>query len=378
MTDTQTRTTNLKAQKQESSHPQGARRGHDLAGRLVLNSRGLIQAQVPWRVLTLNIVLIALIVALSLWGLQQGDYYKLQKVTTMDVINALVGQGKRSTVVIVQKHEARIVAALLVGAALGLSGALFQVISGNPLGSPDIIGFTHGAATGALLQIIVFNSGPVEVAIGALIGGIATSITVWLLTRHTGLRGFRLVLVGIGVGSTLAAFNSLLVVRASQIQAQTAASWLAGSLNGISWSRTTTLMIFLIVTVPALLILVRPLGAIRFGDNIASGLGVNVNAYRVGALFLGVLLVSLATATTGPIAFVALAAPHIVKTLGRSGGVTLFGSALMGALMVLASDLIGQFAIPGVPPGGLQVGVVTGAVGGLYLIYLIYLERKKS
>ena len=371
MTDTQTKATNLKTQKQESSRPRGARRGHDLAGRLVLNSRGLVQAQVPWRVLTLNIVLIALIVALSLWGLQQGEY----KVTTMDVINALVGQGKHITMVLVQRREARIVAALLVGAALGLSGALFQVISGNPLGSPDIIGFTHGAATGALLQIIVFDSGPVEVAIGALIGGIATSITVWLLTRHTGLRGFRLVLVGIGVGSTLAAFNSLLVVRASLTQAQTAASWLAGSLDDMSWPRTITLMIFLIVTVPALLAIVRPLGAIRFGDSVASGLGVNVNAYRVCALFLGVLLVSLATATAGPIAFVALAAPHIVKTLGRSGGVTLFGSALMGALMVLASDLIGRFAIPG---RTLQVGVVTGALGGLYLIYLIYLERKKS
>lgn len=256
MTDTQTKATNLKTQKQESSRPRGARRGHDLAGRLVLNSRGLIQAQVPWQVLTLYIVLIALIVALSLWGLQQGEY----KVTTMDVINALVGRGKRITVVLVQKREARIVAALLVGAALGLSGALFQVISGNPLGSPDIIGFTHGAATGALLQIIVFDSGPVEVAIGALIGGIATSITVWLLTRHTGLRGFRLVLVGIGVGSTLAAFNSLLVVRASLTQAQTAASWLAGSLDDMSWPRTITLMIFLIVTVPALLALVRPPG----------------------------------------------------------------------------------------------------------------------
>ena len=118
MTDTQTRATNLKTQKQETSRPRSARRGHDLAGRLVLNSRGLIQAQVPWRVIVLNIVLIALIVALSLWGLQQGEY----KVTTMDVINALVGRGKRITVVLVQKREARIVAALLVGAALGLSG----------------------------------------------------------------------------------------------------------------------------------------------------------------------------------------------------------------------------------------------------------------
>ena len=262
-----------------------------------------------------------------------------------------------------------------MGAALGLSGAIFQVISGNALGSPDIIGFTNGAATGALLQIIVFNSGPVEVALGAVVGGLATSVLVWLLTRRTGLHGFRLVLVGIGVGSTLAAFNSLLVVRASLTQAQTAASWLAGSLNDITWERTYALLGLLLVVTPLLLMLVRPLGAIRFGDQVASGLGVSVNAYRVAALFIGVLLVSLATATTGPIAFVALAAPHIAKTLARSGGVGFTSAALMGALMVLGSDLIGRFAVPG---RIIQVGVVTGAIGGLYLIYLIYLERKKS
>lgn len=106
-------------------------------------------------------------------------------------------------------------------------------------------------------------------------------------------------LVGIGVGSTLAAFNALLVVRASLTQAQTAASWLAGSLNDITWERTYALMGLLLVVTPLLLMLVRPLGAIRFGDQVASGLGVSVNAYRVAALFIGVLLVSLATATTG-------------------------------------------------------------------------------
>lgn len=347
------------------------RRGRDLGGRLVLTVRGPVSAQVPWRVLILNVALVVLIAALAFWGMLQGDY----NIASDKVIPALLGEGKQITVAFAQQRAARIVAALLVGAALGLSGAIFQVISGNALGSPDIIGFTNGAATGALLQIIVFNSGPVEVALGAVVGGLATSVLVWLLTRRTGLHGFRLVLVGIGVGSTLAAFNSLLVVRASLTQAQTAASWLAGSLNDITWERTYALLGLLLVVTPLLLMLVRPLGAIRFGDQVASGLGVSVNAYRVAALFIGVLLVSLATATTGPIAFVALAAPHIAKTLARSGGVGFTSAALMGALMVLGSDLIGRFAVPG---RIIQVGVVTGAIGGLYLIYLIYLERKKS
>ena len=347
------------------------RRGRDLGGRPVLTVRGPVSAQVPWRVLILNVALVVLIAALAFWGMLQGDY----NIAPDKVIPALLGEGKQITVAFAQQRAARIVAALLVGAALGLSGAIFQVISGNALGSPDIIGFTNGAATGALLQIIVFNSGPVEVALGAVVGGLATSVLVWLLTRRTGLHGFRLVLVGIGVGSTLAAFNSLLVVRASLTQAQTAASWLAGSLNDITWERTYALLGLLFVVTPLLLMLVRPLGAIRFGDQVASGLGVSVNAYRVAALFIGVLLVSLATATTGPIAFVALAAPHIAKTLARSGGVGFTSAALMGALMVLGSDLIGRFAVPG---RIIQVGVVTGAIGGLYLIYLIYLERKKS
>ena len=176
-----------------------------------------------------------------------------------------MGEGKPIAVTFAQQRAARIVAALLVGAALGLSGSIFQVISGNALGSPDIIGFTNGAATGALLQIIVFNSGPVEVALGAVIGGLATSILVWLMTRNTGLHGFRLVLVGIGVGSTLAAFNALLVVRASLTQAQTAASWLAGSLNDMTWERTYSLLGLLLVVTPLLLMLVRPLYWCAFG-----------------------------------------------------------------------------------------------------------------
>ena len=354
-----------------SANRSARRRGRDLGGRPVLTVRGPVSAQVPWRVLILNVALVVLIAALAFWGMLQGDY----KIAPEKMIPALLGEGKQITVAFAQQRAARIVAALLVGAALGLSGAIFQVISGNALGSPDIIGFTNGAATGALLQIIVFNSGPVEVALGAVVGGLATSVLVWLLTRRTGLHGFRLVLVGIGVGSTLAAFNALLVVRASLTQAQTAASWLAGSLNDITWERTYALLGLLLVVTPLLLMLVRPLGAIRFGDQVASGLGVSVNAYRVAALFIGVLLVSLATATTGPIAFVALAAPHIAKTLARSGGVGFTSAALMGALMVLGSDLIGRFAVPG---RIIQVGVVTGAIGGLYLIYLIYLERKKS
>lgn len=343
----------------------------DLTGRKSLYLRSGVHALLPLRTLAVNFLLVLLLLAGSTWALMQGDY----PLTPSQVLAALGGGGDALGAYFVTEVRApRVVTALLVGAALGISGSVFQIISGNPLGSPDIIGFTNGAATGALLHIIIFDAGPAGIALGAVIGGLATSAAVYLLTRHTGLQGFRLVLIGIGIGSTLAALNSLLVVRASLTAAQTAASWLAGSLNTMTWQKTGALALALCLALPLLLQLVRPLGALGFGDTVARGLGVRVNATRVGALFIGVLLVSLATATTGPLAFVALAAPHIAKRLVRSRGASFTASALTGAAVVLGSDLLGQYAFATT----LQVGVVTGALGGLYLIYLIAVEGRNK
>ncbi|WHS50950.1 iron chelate uptake ABC transporter family permease subunit [Rothia sp. SD9660Na] len=341
----------------------------DLAGRRCLTLWAGIRAQVPLRLTAYNLTIIALILTLGIWAMTRGDY----PLTPTQVVQAIFGEGTKLGIYFVTEVRApRIIAALLVGAALGLSGSIFQTISGNALGSPDIIGFTYGAATGALINIIAFNAGPTGIAVGAVTGGLATSLLVYLLTRHTGLQGFRLVLIGIGVGSTLSAINSLLVVRASLTQAQTAASWLAGSLNTMNWTKTGSLALALLILLPLLLAMARPLTSLRFGDAVSAGLGVRVSSLRIGSLFIGVLLVSLATATTGPLAFVALAAPHIAKTITRASGTALGSSALTGALLVLSSDLIGQYALPTT----LQVGVVTGALGGIYLIYLIATERK--
>ncbi|MEU6856423.1 FecCD family ABC transporter permease [Rothia kristinae] len=320
-----------------------------------------------------TLVLAALAVVLfglAVLALMQGEY----RLSPGEVLHTLTGGGPRLARYFVTEVRApRVLAAILVGAALGLSGAIFQVVSGNPLGSPDIIGFTHGAATGALLQIIVFDAGPGGVALGAVLGGLGTAVVVWGLTRRTGLGGYRVVLIGIGVGSTLSALNSLLVVRASLTQAQTAAAWLVGSLNAMTWAKVALLGIALLILLPALLWLARPLTALMYGDAVAAGIGVPVGRVRVLALFVGVLLVALATATTGPVAFVALAAPHICRTLTRVTGAGLAGAGLTGAVLVLGADLLAQHALPGT----LAVGVVTGALGGCYLVYLIAAERRR-
>lgn len=351
--------------------PEPARRGsfRDLAGRPVLPVRfGPVSAQPSRRTVLIGLGIAVLLLILGAWAMTQGD----RNLSAGQVWDALMARGERLDIYFVnQVRLPRVLAALLVGACLGLSGAIFQIISGNALGSPDIIGFTHGAATGALIQIILFDAGPLGTAVGAVVGGFATAAAVYLLARHGGLQGDRLVLIGLGLGAALAALNTLLVVRASLGQAQTAASWLAGSLNTMNWSKLLLVIIALAVLGPVLLRASRPLGLMRLPDAVGIGLGEPIGRWRNLLLFIGVLLVSVATAITGPLAFVALAAPHIARSLTRTTGAGLVPSALMGALIVLGSDLIGQYVFPAT----LQVGVVTGALGGSYLIYLIFRER---
>lgn len=343
----------------------------DLAGRpqLVISGGRDIQLPLPYLTYLACCLLAALL--LSTWALTQGDY----PLTPGQLLAALTGQGEELARYFVQEVRApRILAALLVGASLGLSGAIFQTISENPLGSPDIIGFTQGAASGAICSIILWEAGPLGVGLGALAGGMATSLLVYLLTRQTELKGFRLVLLGLGLGATLSAFNSLLLVSASLAQAQTASSWLVGSLNAMNWAKLTLLALILLLALPALLLLSRPLGLLYYGESLALALGIRLGQVRPLALFTAVLLVSLATAVTGPLAFVALAAPHLARSLSRAQGSALAASAASGALLVLASDLLGLYLLP----SPLQVGVVTGALGGIYLLYLMIRGQREG
>lgn len=300
-----------------------------------------------------------------------GDY----AMTPGQVFGSLFGVGEDAlaTYFVTELRFPRTIAALTVGAALGLSGAIFQSISNNPLGSPDVIGFTTGSASGALIAIIVLGGGPAVIAGGALIGGFATAIVVYLLAWRQGLTGTRLVLVGIGIAAVLSGLNSLLVTRASLDAAQTAAHWLAGSLNASTSVEAWLVTACLVVLVPTALILGRPLKMLTFGDDLAIGAGVAAERVRLWLVVIGVCLVSVATAAAGPIAFVALAAPQLAARISR-GEISLGASALMGAFLVVASDIVAQRLFA---PTQLPVGVVTGALGGIYLIWLLTMQWRR-
>jgi ABC-type enterobactin transport system, permease component len=333
---------------------------------------GPLQVRVQRRSLLTGTALVVVLCVVGVLALLIGDY----PLGVGGALRALVGGGSDPLArYFVQGQRApRVLAAVLVGAALGVSGCIFQSLSANPLGSPDVIGFTVGSATGALVQIIVLDAGPAGIAVGAVLGGLGTAAVVYALSWRHGVAGYRLVLVGIGVSAVLQGVNSLLVVRASLTAAQTAAQWLAGSFNAVTWGEVGLLVAGCAVLLPAALLLSRPLGVMASGDDLASGLGVRVERRRLELVVVGVALVSLAVAAAGPIAFVALAAPQLARRLARTSGVGMVGAALMGAVLVLASDVLAQRLLA---PTQLPVGVVTGSLGGIYLIWLLARERRK-
>ncbi|MBD8905405.1 FecCD family ABC transporter permease [Methylorubrum zatmanii] len=296
--------------------------------------------------------------------------------TPGEILKVLVGgdAGPIAGRVILGLRLPRVLTALFVGSSLGMAGSIFQSISRNPLGSPDIIGFTTGAATGAIIQIILFDAGPLAVSVAAVVSGMTTATLVFLLAMrgHT-TGGYRLVLVGIGVGTTLTGVNTVLLVFGDLDRAISAQVWLAGSLTARSWSHAVPAAAALVLIVPVALRYGRRLSLLEMGDDAASQLGVPVERTRLVMVMTAVALTATATAAAGPIAFIALAAPQLAKRLGRSPDVPLVAAAAMGAALLLLADLIGQrspFHI------SMPIGLTTGLVGGLYLLWLLASSRK--
>jgi len=267
----------------------------------------------------------------------------------------------------------RLMTALFAGAALGISGAIFQSISRNPLGSPDIIGFTTGAATGAIFYLIFIGQSSLGIALSAMISGLITAIVVYLLSMKFGTIGsYRLVLIGIGVGATLGALNGLMLVKGDLDSAIAANIWLAGSLNARQWDHAIPLAIGFILLAPLIWLHSYPLTLLEMGDDLAHQLGVKVQKTRLFMTFYAVMLASLSTAAIGPIAFIALAAPQVARLLIRAKSVPVFTSALMGSALLLSSDwltLTLPFAM------SFPIGLMTAFIGGLYLLWLVTRNR---
>ncbi|MBY8886805.1 iron chelate uptake ABC transporter family permease subunit [Streptomyces sp. PTM05] len=313
-------------------------------------------------------VLVALTLATAAVSLSTGEF----RIPLPEVVRTLTGGGTSADHFVIDTLRLpRLLTAVLVGAALGAGGAVFQSLSRNPLGSPDVVGFDTGAATGALLVILVAHGSRAEIAAGAAVGGVGTALAVYLLAMRRGVQGARLVLIGIAIAAMLGSVNSYLLSRADVSDAQTAYLWLIGSLNSSDWPGVTAIGVTLAVLLPAAVRLGRGLNALEMGDDLACALGVRPERVRFAAVVAGVGLTAVATSCAGPIAFIALSAPQIARRLTGVPGPNVLPAALTGALLLSACDWIAQQGFTGTQ---LPVGVLTSVVGGGYLAWLLARE----
>lgn len=335
--------------------------------------RGAMSVRVARRPLLLQAMLLLLAVLLAGTGLLIGDY----PLTPSQVVTALWGPESFERMVVVEWRLPAAASSVVFGALLGVGGGIFQSLTRNPLGSPDVIGFDAGAYTAVVVaMLVVGTSASGTVAAAAIAGGLATALLVYLLSARRGVTGFRLIIVGIAVAAALGAVNAYLITRANVADAMSVGFWGAGTLARVDISSLPLWFGLAVLVAVGAAWLAPSLRMIELGDDGARGLGVAVDRGRLLLIVVGVASTAVVTAAAGPIGFVALAAPQLARRLMRSPGVTLAGSAAMGAALLSAAQLCSTIAATFARP--VPVGLITVCVGGLYLIWLLLREGRRN
>lgn len=285
-----------------------------------------------------------------------------------DVLRVLLGENVAgASFTVGQLRLPRALLSVLAGLSFGMGGVAFQIMLRNPLASPDIIGISSGASAAAVFAIVVLSlKGPI-VSVFAVVAGLGVALTVYGLSSRNGVAGTRLILVGIGVSAMLESIIAYILSTAPAWNLQEAMRWLTGSVNGAQLSQAAPLLLSLVIFGGLLLSRQRDLEALRLGDEMAAALGVRVGTTRILVIVAAVGMIAFATAVTGPIAFVAFLSGPIAARIVGPGSSPLIPAGLVGGLLVLAGDYAGQFLLFSRYP----VGVVTGALGAPYLIFLI-------
>lgn len=317
------------------------------------------------------LVLLVLLVAGSVATLSLGRL----GIPLADLAGAVTGGAEGKNAFVLERLRGpRLTVAVGTGAALGLSGALFQSVTRNPLGSPDVIGLASGAGAGAAISALLFPD-TVPVALGALIGAVLAMVLVYVSTG-TGFRNpARLVIAGIGVAAIGTAITQYVVYAMERDRAAVLSAYANGSLSARSWEDATTIWLVLLVVAPLTVLLSRRLDIGEMGDDIAAALGSEPRRTKTAAVVLAIVLSAGAVSVAGPIAFIALTSPQVAKRITRVSGPHLALSALTGALLLVLADLCAQ-QLPLFD--NLPVGIYTMAIGGVYLGCLLVREWRRG
>lgn len=323
-------------------------------------------------------IVLAVLVVLSFTALVTGTlHYPISRIAAV-----LAGDGSRiENLVIIDRRLVRITGAIVIGFMLGMSGALTQSITRNPIASPDILGITSGASAVAVFFVTSPSTalGPSDASAisiltpATLIGGLATTSLILALAWRGGFDGLRLVLVGLGVNAVAVAAITWMMTRATTTDASIAARWLTGSVDGVKPGDLILLGPIAVAGLIACIALGRSVSTLRLGRDVATSLGTPAGRTELAALIVAVLLAAAATAVAGPVAFVAFVAPQAALRLFRTAGPTPFAAGLVGAVMLAASDLVAQHVLFPLP-----AGVVTSVVGAPCLLLLIVTQLRSS
>lgn len=338
------------------------------------NKKDTVSVQMERKSLVVIGVCILLFLMAGVVGTSAGSDF----ISPLDVLRTIFGlnAGEHDFVVLTLRLP-RVLLSLLVGAALGMSGALLQGIIRNPLASPDVIGITGGAAVAAV-GFVTLLGGAVSIKLlplFAIAGAIVTALIIYVLAWKKGVSPIRLVLIGIGVSAITGAGTTFMLILSPFYTAGQAYIWLTGSVYGASWTDVRTILPVIVIVIPLAIWFARSLNAQEFGDDLATGLGVTVQRHRSALLLCSVLLAGIAVAVAGTIGFVGLIAPHIARKLvGRMFGSMLIVSGLVGALLVFAADLIARTAFL---PLDVPAGVFTAGVGAPFFLYLLFKNRNQ-
>lgn len=298
-----------------------------------------------------------------------GDY----TITVADFFRIMAGHDVgTANYILLESKLPRAVLGILVGAAFGLGGGIFQSTLRNPLASPDIIGVSFGASASAVFTIVVFGTqfGGHGWAVSA--AAVCGAVAIAVLVRWQAGSGnvSRLVLSGIGVSAALQSVVHYLFTRADEHDLNLILRWLTGSLNAAAWPTVALMVVALAVIMPVIAALAASRRVAELGSDVAMSLGLR--PARSDALLLAaVVLVAIGVAAAGPIAFVAFLAGPIARAL-NGGRTTVSAAGLTGAVIVVAADHVAAYLIPEV---SLPVGVVTGAFGAPFLIWLLATGR---
>lgn len=324
------------------------------------------------RAVVVPLVLLGLAALLGLLTLCFGSV----RLSLDQVLGSLLGTRESAAVDFIVQDLAfpQVKAAIGVGIALGAAGTIFQQLLRNPLASPDFVGISAGASVFAVTGIAVPALAGLSIPVLALAGALVFAVAMYLLAWRDGVSGYRFILIGIGMSAFATGITGYLLTRTSLTEAREALHWLTGSIGQAGDAENAVLLWSLLALAPTVPLLQRMLRALELGDDTARGLGTRLELCRLGLIGVAVLLTALATAVAGPITFVALVAgPVADRLLGPARG-SIVAAGATGAILCLVADYVAVNLLP----VELPTGVVTGAVGAPYLLWLIATTNRKG